>query len=190
MSKVKPHLGRGWSDNDAVFMQWFGDMYSKYAIKVSRSYRKQINISLVRGYMSNIYTRFLGYEHRNNKESLDSLFVKSRDIGIQHMLNTIELMMKIEHVLPFNNSFDHNIWKYTLYLLKKGNGHSQRWLKWYKTAGSGSNWKDGISSKEIMEYWSNTQEMNVLNDKNMIDMQLFRLAWYIADVDVKFYSEF
>eukprot|EP01084_Bolivina_argentea_P189014 325186_1 len=134
--KRRPRLGKKWYNNDIVYMQWFGGIYSKYAIKTTEHYKNQFNISLVRSYMSNIYTRFLGFEHGNYMESLDGLFVKSMDINIKEMLNTIDLMIKIEHILPFNNSFDHQIFKYTLHLIKQSK-YNQRFLSWFKTAISG-----------------------------------------------------
>ena len=69
---------------DQTYITWLGDD-RKYAIKITEGFKDRSNVSLLRGYSSNTYTRWIGYQRMNGSETTyDAIFDKSYNINITH----------------------------------------------------------------------------------------------------------
>eukprot|EP01083_Nonionella_stella_P199618 731850_1 len=151
---------------------------------------------------SNIYTTWLGYNY-SKKEASDfamyPTFVPRYKINETHWMNAVDLMMKMDYVMPFRSwtkaqsetiSHTHFIWHFLLQQLydfyngtvTKSNRTTIRWTK-----ENASNNGGRIYSKDICDNLSeNDREM--LLKYNNFDNKLYNMSFLIEIADVAFYK--
>ena len=69
--------------DDLTYIEWL-DNDKKYAIKTTQGFKDRVNKRLIRGYCSNIYTRFIGFEHNDLESVYDALYEMSDKLNINH----------------------------------------------------------------------------------------------------------
>eukprot|EP01083_Nonionella_stella_P156919 508701_1 len=100
--------------DDMTYLTYLGED-KKYAIKTTEGFKHRSNVALMRGYCSNINTRWIGYQRKEGgNASYDAIFEKSYNINVTHWVNAVEFMMRTDYVMPFESKFEHDIWKFTL----------------------------------------------------------------------------
>eukprot|EP01084_Bolivina_argentea_P012723 23829_1 len=104
-------------------LYWFSqNKYNKYGFKVAMNWSwsgqhiEAFNFDYMKGYITNIYTRIFGYNHTIDKKKItyDAFYAKNNEIdgSIDYFINSVNLIMGIDYILPFKSRFNHSMWKY------------------------------------------------------------------------------
>ena len=89
-----------------MLIYWVGGkdyFHSLFGWKTPKRWQKRMHIQHIRGYLSNVYVRWLGYPHKTPKDKYDALFEYSDTIesSFQTFGNALLLLLRIDYVLPF-----------------------------------------------------------------------------------------
>ena len=89
----------------------------QFAWKTSASQSNRLNVRFIRGFSSNIYTRFIGFEHRTLNSSWDAYHARTDELPIDAFINAARFLLKTDFVLPLKKggrqqAMTHDIWRF------------------------------------------------------------------------------
>eukprot|EP01083_Nonionella_stella_P108014 313594_1 len=150
---------------------------------------------------SNIYVSWLGYNHSNRTDDYIEFgnYVPRHVIDESHLMNAVDLMLKIDYVLPFETftrqtedgiGFEHSIWNITFnhikeYYYGKHAINSKTKFEWTQSNESDGKYK--IRSRDICEWMSN-KDRDILSTYNELDSAFYNVSKMIEKADVDFFS--
>ena len=150
----------------------------------------------MKGWFNNLYTRTFGFEH-DGGQTYDALYAKGNEIKIDYFLHSVDLMMRMEYVLPFEKSFNHSMWDYLFNEIRRGRGRDRYRLEDWKHENVGTHLekysysrlsRDKCVNSKNIELALNEDDIELLTQKNKFDLWLYQIAKMIADVDARFYN--
>ena len=180
---------------------WFGNgKYHKFAFKVANEWSwngqkiEEFNFDFIKGWITNLYVRSFGFEHAEGR-TYDALYAHDSQITMDHFMNSVDLMMRMDYVLPFEDRLNHSVWQYLFDEIKDGhvtNASVQYWShqnkgSHYNRAHEAKQNEEWINSKNI-EMMLSDETKRLLQRKNMFDLWLYELATKIADADEAFHQ--
>ena len=151
---------------------------------------------------SNVYVSWLGFNYSIMDFSVLPNYVPRYTVNKTHLLNAMDLMLRIDYVLPFENDMkidkDNKVWEMALdeiyeYFMydgkyKKKPRKKRNEMRWIGANNSGK--KPGrIWSKDICRSLTE-RDMEWLLRFNKLDYELYRVAKSIALADLSFYGNY
>ena len=128
-----------------------------------------------------MYSRSFGFNHSDGM-TYDALY--AHHLELDHLLNAIDLVFMMDHVLPFKRSLNHSVWSRMFDALSLFGFDGDDAPKYWLHANAGNMHHD-INSKRI-EAALSEEDKKWIKNKNMFDLWLYRVANMIADADSLF----
>ncbi len=146
---------------------------SKFVFKSLETNKHRLNIQQIRGYSNNVYIRWLGYPHKNQSITYDSILKPSFSIHFNpHFKNAIRFMTSIHFILPFGDDTQGikqglGIWKWMFQAIKTFS--KSKWnidvdgsiqvskLAEMKLKEAVGKWIKNTDEKEEMTFWSHSK---------------------------------
>ena len=187
----------------------FNATYSKKSTQISyqldekfsirRNGKSKMNPTFLTGLLSNLYTRWIGYDHDgndNNDGMLQALFVDYRAMEVDaemYLQNAQRVLIGYDYVIPldadeFNST--HFIWQYYAkevkkHILRLDIKEQNEYFEWPHE----NHHVDGpMSTQGLMDVFEKSGELDLLIERNQIDIKLFAFAKQLANADMLFYE--
>ena len=199
-------------------IEWIGNnstlIGSKYALYFQNNLYKPksyFNTSMFRGWLNNIYVRWLGFKHRKDKINYDSVYTNHKFIDNNTLDNAKQTLLKYDHILILDKSNplylpQNNInWKHFLNEFKRIslnryketsssnitiNLNNITWLHKYNSDIKERIIKNDISTNKYKSLIKNNNELNILYKYNLLDIKLYEFGKSIDFIDEYFTTFF
>eukprot|EP01084_Bolivina_argentea_P229762 387708_1 len=173
----------------------FGIGYQFYRI-TNKAYQN-FNTTQLFGWLTNTYIRWIGLNQLNiklNDSLTDCMNINYLHLNQFHLFITNTILLQYDYVLPFDYrifQMRHPIWHYyaneieenILGRYKKENSQNFR-MRWPRERDLKKQFEISTSSLEYL--FKQTGELQLLIDRNKLDLDLFEFAKQIANVDIQF----
>eukprot|EP01083_Nonionella_stella_P043421 117128_1 len=193
-----------------VLMEWMNPHLKRYGIGYmgppsEYNSHSALNTSHLVGWLTNTYTRWIGFNHRDNHTLMDALFADYRSLISKDLINAQRLLLQYDYVLPYGSEFKpgSEIWMYHLSELQRifmqiksvqRFNEMMHKTKDIKLVMHQMQWQHSninpneISTGSLRELFSNTGELELLIRHNQMDIELYQFSQMIAYLDIQFYK--
>eukprot|EP01083_Nonionella_stella_P086451 240196_1 len=199
MDRLQGHQMMKTMYNQTVLMEYINPRQRHFAIgwgfyKITKKVYMNFNTTQLMGWLTNTYVRWIGYAHVDNDTLIDCMDVSYNELKKKHLLNAKRVLLQYDYVMPTyhrSNVMPPGIWQHyakqiEINILGGNNTRTEPILEEWPVERYLKKTAKEISTDSLRQHFNKSGELQLLIDRNQMDLELFEFAKRIAEADLMF----